>query len=113
MQLADFHIVEITQKKNHNKKTRNVVYDDVDIFIEEIYGNNTDDYEFKEIPMKEWSIDDCVNITAELLEDVNKHSLSEEPRTIVTIMQSLNIPDHLICTFAHEYMEHTFEKYGY
>ena len=112
MQLNDFHIVEITNK--HSKSThRDIVYDDVQTFIDEIYTNETENYTFNEIPRKDWSTNDCINATSELLEDTNHHSLTEEPRTIVDIMHKVNIPENLIIAFAHEYMEHMFAKYGY
>ena len=112
MKLNDFHVLDITYKQT-GAKHRNIVYDDVQIFIDEIYTDNAEDYTFNEIPRENWTIDDCVNITSELLEDTNHHNITEEPRTIVNIMKQVNIPENLITAFAHEYMEHMFVKYGY
>lgn len=112
MQINDFHVLNITYKQT-GVTHRNIVYDDVQTFIDEIYTDNAEDYTFNEIPRKNWTIDDCVNITSELLEDTNHHNITEEPRTIVNIMKQVNIPENLITAFVHEYMEHMFVKYGY
>lgn len=112
MQLNDFHVLNITYKQT-GVTHRNIVYDDVQTFIDEIYTDNAEDYTFDEIPRENWTIDDCVNITSELLEDTNHHNITEEPRTIVNIMKQVNIPENLITAFVHEYMEHMFVKYGY
>ena len=112
MQLNDFHVLDITYKQT-GATHRNIIYDDVQTFIDEIYTDNAKDYTFNEIPRENWTIDDCVNITSELLEDTNHHNITEEPRTIVNIMKQVNIPENLITAFAHEYMEHMFVKYGY
>ena len=112
MQLNDFHVLDITYKQT-GAKHRNIVYDEVQTFIDEIYTDNAEEYTFDEIPRKDWTIDDCINITSELLEDTNHHNITEEPRTIVNIMKQVNIPENLITAFVHEYMEHMFVKYGY
>lgn len=105
-------VSEITDK--HTGFThRDIVYDDVQTFIDEIYTNKTENYTFNEIPRKDWTINDCINVTSELLADTNHHSLTEEPRTIVNIMHNVNVPENLITAFAHEYMERMFVRYGY
>ena len=106
------NVIEITDK--HTGSThRDIVYDDVQTFINEIYTNKTENYTFNEIPRKDWTINDCINVTSELLADTNHHSLTEEPRTIVNIMHNVNVPENLITAFAHEYMERMFVRYGY
>ena len=112
MQLNDFHVLDITYKQTGTTH-RNIVYDDVQPFIDEIYTDNAENYTCDEIPRKDWTIDDCINITSELLEDTNHHNITEEPRAIVDIMKQVNVPENLITAFAHEYMEHMFVKYGY
>ena len=112
MQLNDFHVLDITYKQTGTTH-RNIVYDDVQTFIDEIYTDNAENYTFDEIPRENWTIDDCINITSELLEDTNHHSHTEEPREIVDIMKQVNVSENLITAFAHEYMERMFVKYGY
>lgn len=67
MQLNDFHVLDITYKQTGTKTHRDVVYDDVQTFIDEIYMDKAEDYTFNEIPRKDWTTDDCINVTSELL----------------------------------------------
>lgn len=113
MQLNDFHVLDITYKQTGTKTHRDVVYDDVQTFIDEIYMYKAEDYTFNEIPRKDWTTDDCINVTSELLKNTNHHSLADELHTIVDIMRQVSIPENLITTFAHEYMERMFAKYSY
>ena len=110
MQLNDFHVLDITYKQTGTKTHRDVV---VQTFIDEIYMDKAEDYTFNEIPCKDWTIDDCINVTSELLKNTNHHSLAEELHAIMDIMRQVNIPENLITTFAHKYMERMFAKYSY
>lgn len=49
MQLNDFHVMDITYKQT-GVTHRNIVYDDVQTFIDEIYTDNAENYTFDEIP---------------------------------------------------------------
>lgn len=67
------NVIEITDK--HTGSThRDIVYDDVQTFIDEIYTNKTENYTFNEIPRKDWTINDCINVTSELLADTNRRT---------------------------------------
>lgn len=113
MQLNDFHVLDVTYKQTGTKIHRDIVYDDIQTFIDEIYMYKAEDYTFNEIPRKDWTIDDCINVTSELLKNTNHYSLAYELHAIVDIMRQVNIPENLITTFANEYMERIFAKYSY
>lgn len=113
MQLNDFHVLDVTYKQTGAKTHRDIVYDDIQTFIDEIYMYKAEDYTFNEIPRKDWTIDDCINVTSELLKNTNHYSLAYELHAIVDIMRQVNIPENLITKFANEYMERIFAKYSY
>lgn len=107
MKLDDWSVVIYNTSQ---KPVRVIVYGGIDEFIEE---NGINPSGMKIIPQEEWTINDMVEISGNLLEDINHHKTETQPRFIVDCMQKASLNENSIKNFMHIYMEDLFKHYGY
>lgn len=93
-----------------NEPKRIIVYGDIDKFIEENGINMTD---VMLIPKEEWTLNEMIEITGNLLEDINHHKTESDPRFIADTMKKANIQEFQIKGFMMVYMTDLFNHYGY
>lgn len=93
-----------------NETKRTIVYGDIDEFVEE---NNINTAGMKLIPKEEWTLNEMIEITGNLLEDINHHKTESKPRFIVETMRKANIQEFQIKAFMMMYMTDLFNHYGY
>lgn len=86
----------VAKEKDKNYRQHFYGYSNLAEYSEE---EKEDFSNYEEIPRDRWTIDDCVEITSNLLEDVNKHSECSNPRLIVTLMKESGISEDNILIF--------------
>jgi len=106
MKLSDWTVV--TYENEENSKSH-YLYGPIEEFIE----NEEDRNNINIVPQEEWSIENMMEITSNLLEDINHHKTEAAPRFIVGTMISVGISDDDIKSFMREYMEQIYNRYGY
>ena len=65
------------------------------------------------IPFEQWTIDELVTISGDLLEDVNKHNRTDEPLWLKTLLTQAKVPEENQLLFFQQYIKDLFDEYGY
>ncbi len=108
MKFNDFYVTNIVDNGS-TKSFRTIIYtDDINETIKTEYSNNT----VTVIDVKDYTIDDYVNIVESLLEDVNAHKYCNKVSDIIKFMRSVFISENSILDFMKVYTEHMFLLYG-
>lgn len=105
MKLSNWHILE-----RKNTKERHIIYGPIDEWSEETDNNIND---FTEIPTEKWTTNEIVEISGNLLEDVNLHRCCNAPNDIQDIMTISGISDEEQHRFFMNYMNLLFDRYSY
>lgn len=105
MQLNEWTVI----KNKHTNQTT-ICYGSIEEYIEETNVNAT---EIAIVEPEDWTTEHMIQITENLLEDVNKHSVCMMPTTIHNLMKKTGISSSEIKQFFKLYMNEMFETYGY
>lgn len=108
MKFTDFYVTN-TIYNGSTKPIRLIIYtDDINETVENEYSNDT----VAIIDVKDYTVDDYVNIVESLLEDVNAHKYCNKVSDIVKFMRNVFISEKSILDFMKVYTEHMFSLYG-
>lgn len=108
MKFTDFYVTNIIYNGS-TKPIRLIIYtDDVKETVEKEYANDT----VTIIDVKDYTVDDYVNIVEALLEDVNAHKYCNIVSDIIKSMRNVFISENSILDFMKVYTEHMFALYG-
>ena len=103
MQLNDWKVIK------HNN-TRIMYYGEISEYLEE---NKISESDIEIISPDDWTTSEIVEITGNLLEDVNKHHACYLPARMKDFMTEAEIEPDKMKKFFTLYMNEMFKNYGY
>lgn len=105
MKLSDWTVIQYKDEPFHR-----YIYGDIDKYKQEECDSNE---EFDIITFDQWTVDDCISLIDNLLEDINKHSISDITNIIKNAMYSINMSSKNQQKFMQNFTVQIFERYSY
>ena len=105
MRLSEWTVIQ-----NKDEVFHRYIYGDIEEYRE---IECVQDEEFDIIDFDQWTIDDCVNLINNLLEDINKHSIGDITDLVKETITEMNMSVEDQQKFMRSFTVKMFERYGY